>query len=281
VVIYKKILPAIALLFMASCSHEEHFPSTSARRYLDMLEISRAMPELVDPRADLVETRYLLIERQEVQADLQLSSNQLSDAQNALSASSDQIPGLNDFVADQKAKEEGLPPDARKACIAETNLGVSRILQEFYREKLAELLLEKQRNRLDQLVIQVHGPVLIVIDDNMATQLGVDSRQMEQVKSLLSKTDRDILPLLQRFGRGFIAGYGGSETEESRYREQADLIARLPEMISKRDRAILQILTDDQRKKFCDLQGSPLQIAWNPWNILQIPFHKESCFQKP
>jgi hypothetical protein len=281
VVIYKNIFPAIALLFMASCSHEEHFPSTSARRYLDMSEISRAMPKLMDPRADLVTTRYLLIERQEVQADLQLSSNQLRDAQNAFSASADQIPGLNDFVADQKAREEGLPPDARKAHIAETNRGVSRILNDFERKKLSELLLEKQRNRLDQLVIQVHGPVLIVIDDNLATQLGVDSRQMEQIKSLLRKTDRDILPLLQRFGRGFIAGFSPSETEESRQCEQADIIARLPEMISKRDRAILQILTDDQQKKFCDLQGPSLQIAWNPWNILQVPFNKESCFQKP
>jgi hypothetical protein len=273
IVNYSRVLVTLALLFVAACRNDGESPS--ARRYLDMFEIDRVFPH-TDPRSDLIMTRYRLLERPEVQANLKLSPDQVRGVRNAYTASWAQIPGLSDFVAGQRKKMTGLSEDARKLCILEQSRGIDRITADFFRDKLSELLSRKQQERLDQLVIQVHGPVIIAVDGRIATQLGIGSQQMERIKSLLSKTDRDIVPALQRFGRGFIAGYSVGETAEAREREQTELIARLPKMICQRDSAILDILTDGQQKAFRNLQGQPLQVEWNPWELLRIPFSEES-----
>ena len=83
-----------------------------------------------------------------------------------------------------------------------------------------------------------------------------------------------IIPALQKFGRGFISGYGPGENEQTREREMNDLITRLRRMITERDNKILNALSDDQRKTWIGLQGEPLQIEWSPWDLLKVPFEK-------
>lgn len=269
----KRILTTIAIiLFMTSCRDSGESPS--ARRWLDMFEVNRVFPD-ANPRDDFVTTRFRLLERPEIQAELKLSPDQLRDVQKIYTAPSSQVPGLGDFLAAQRKKGSDLSGEARESYNIETRRGINRITADFYSEKLTELLSRKQRERLEQLVIQVHGPIIIAYDKNVASALDIHPDQMEQIRSLLNKTDQDIIPALQRFGRGFISGLGAGETEESRASEMTNLIARLRQTIAERDGAILQVLTDDQRKKYRTLQGPPLQIEWNPWNLLQIPFEPE------
>ncbi len=270
----KKILTIIAvLLFVTSCRDSGDPPS--ARRYLDMFELNRVFPD-ADPCADFVTTRFRLLERPEVQADLKLSPDQLREVQRIYATPCSQVPGLSGFIAGQRKKVSGLSGEARESCNIETRRGINRITADFYSEELTELLSKKQQKRLDQLVIQVHGPIIIAFDTNVASTLVIRLDQMEQIRSLLNKTDQDISPALQRFGRGFISGYGIGETDKSRELEMTNLITRLRQMITERDEAIQGVLTNDQRKKYRNLQGPPLQIEWNPWNLLQLPFEENN-----
>ncbi|MBN2218002.1 MAG: hypothetical protein JW719_11560 [Pirellulales bacterium] len=238
-----------------------------------MFELNRVFPNAV-PSADFVTTRFRLLERPEVQAELKLSPVQLRDVQKIYTAPSSQIPGLDGFIAEQRKKMSDLSGEALKSFNREMWRAINRIEEDFLSKELTKLLSRKQRERLDQLVIQAHGPIIIAYDTNVASALVVLPDQMEQIRSLLNKTDEDIIPELQRFGRGFISGLGTGETEESRASEMTNLIARLRRMIAERDGEILRGLTDGQRKKYRNLQGQPLKIEWDPWNFIRIPFEE-------
>jgi Spy/CpxP family protein refolding chaperone len=117
--------------------------------------------------------------------------------------------------------------------------------------------------------------VLLVFDTELVSELGIDSRQMKQMREVVSKTDREMIPTLQKFGREFISGYGANETEQDRIREMNELIPRLQQMMRQRDNSILQILTAQQRNQFETRQGKPLSIRWDSWEFMRIPFEKK------
>jgi len=54
-----------------------------------------------------------------------------------------------------------------------------------------------------------------------------------------------------------------------------ELIIRLRRRISERDAMLVDGLSDQQRKKWFDLQGKPLQIDWSPWDLMKAPFEQE------
>jgi len=249
-------------------------PGPTARLHLDMFEIERYAPH-ADPQASLMTTRFRLLERPEVQADLGLSEDQMDAIRTAYKTPWKKIPGLSDFIAEQKEKKAGLSVDDRKAANLESSRGISRRTAEFHGQKLTEILAPQQQERLEQLLLQVHGPVLIMVQTNLASALATTPEQMRELTAQVHEADREIIPDLQKFGRGFISGYGPGETEATREREMKELITRLRRLITERDSQILESLSDDQRRKWFDFQGKPLSIEWSPWNLMKTPFEKE------
>jgi hypothetical protein len=71
--------------------------------------------------------------------------------------------------------------------------------------------------------------------------------------------------------------YGPRESEKTRAREMKELINRLRHLIRARDNRLLESSSDDQRRKWFDLQGKPLHIEWSPWNWMKTPFEKEDA----
>ncbi|MCK9555925.1 hypothetical protein M0R36_08965 [bacterium] len=249
-------------------------PGPTARLYLDMFEIERYAPH-ADPQASLMTTRFRLLERPEVQADLGLSQDQMHAIRTAYKTPWKEIPGLSDFIAEQKEKKAGLSEDDRKAANLESSRGISRRTAEFHGQKLNDILTPQQHERLDQLLIQAHGPVLILVQTNLASALAITPEQMKELTAQVHEADREIIPDLQKFGRGFISGYGPGEDEKTREREMKELITRLRRLITVRDNRILELLSDDQRREWPALQGKSLQIDWSPWDLMKTPFEKE------
>lgn len=160
------IILLTALVF-AGCKAKT--PEPTARLYLDMFEIERYAPH-ADPQASLMTTRFRLLERPEVQTDLGLSQDQMQAIRVAYNTPWKEIPGLSDFIAEQEQKKQGLSENDRKAANLEFSRGISRKTGDFHSRKLSEILTPQQQERLNQLLIQVHGPA----PPNRLESLGVD-----------------------------------------------------------------------------------------------------------
>jgi hypothetical protein len=221
-------------------------------------------------------TRFRLLERPEVRADLGLSNDQMHAIRTAYKTPWKEIPGFGNFIAEQKEKKAALSEDDRKTANLESSRGISRRTADFHGQKLSEILTPRQHERLGQLLIQARGPVMIMVQTNLACALAITSEQMTNLTARVHEADRDIIPDLQRFGRGFISGYGPGESEKTREREMKELIHRLLRLISARDNQILESLSDDQRRKWFDLQGKPLHIEWRPLDLMRTPFENEA-----
>jgi hypothetical protein len=262
----------LAASVLAGCKAET--PEPSARLYLDMFEIERYAPH-ADPQASLMTTRFRLLERSEVQTDLGLSAGQTDAIQAVYKTPWKEIQGFSDFIAAQKEKKQDLPEDKLVAHNIESGLGIQRLTADFHGRKLSEILTSRQQERLDQVLIQAHGPVLVMVQTNLASVLAITPEQMKELTAQVHEADREIIPDLQKFGRGFISGYGPGETEETREREMKELVTGLRRLINERDDKILEALSEHQRRKWFDLQGKPLKIEWSPWELMKTPFEKK------
>jgi hypothetical protein len=260
-------------ILLAGCQAPEK--SQSARRYIDFFEIGRVSPA-TDPQTETLKTRFRVLERPEAQADLGLSQEQIASVLKAYQAPSDQIPGLKEFIAQRRAAKQrtDLTEEERKAQNLESSRQIGKITTEFHTQELQRILTSPQKDRLNQIVLQVRGPVLLVVDAESASALGIDTGQMEQMREVVRTTDQEMIPTLQKFGRGFISGYSQNETEQDRTREMNELIPQLEQMMRRRDDRILQILTAQQRERFKMRQGKPLSIPWDSGDFLREPFEK-------
>jgi len=221
-----------------------------------------------------VRDQYRLLTQGVVQAELKVSAKQAVALEKAWNTPGKETPGLAEFIASHRKNRDrpNLTEQERLALNAEVSRGIARLCDELLQQKLREILEPKQRQRLDELLIQMRGPVLIVVDPRLASRLDIRSDQMTTIKGVVSETDKQFIPSLKKFGRGFISGFGPSESEQDRDREMKELIDRLGRLIKDRDDRILQLLTEEQAQRWKALQGTPIQIRWNPWEFLLEPF---------
>jgi hypothetical protein len=265
----------LGALLLAGCARQE--PSRSARRPIDFFEIGR-LSETTDPQTELVRTKFRLLERAEVCSDMGLSQEQSNAVRRVYETPYEQIPGLTEFRAQQKAARQkaGLTQQDRASLNFATGRGMGRIWAQFSTQQLQAILSPRQGERLEQLVLQARGPLMLVIDTNLAAALKLSAEQMQRMRDVVRLADEKIIPVFQKFGRGFWAGYSANETEATREREMGVLIPRLRRMIGERDKSILRILTPVQNDQFKARQGNPLPIQWDPWGFLNEPFEKEN-----
>ena len=129
------------------------------------------------------------------------------------------------------------------------------------RTTLDNLLTPKQQQRLHQLLLQTKGPVFIALDSATQEQLGLTPEQKESVAQSLQHYEQFRLPFVQRYGRQLVAGIT-DQTVEERKAEVDALALAITHILKERDQDILHALTEEQRRIFVGLEGTPLEIAW-------------------
>jgi hypothetical protein len=263
----------IVLLGVVPGAEERHSPAPagpSARRYVDHFEFDRH-------REDLLSDQFRLFSHPVVQAELKLSSVQVVCAEKTWRTPDKEVPNVVQLLSARKEQmaRPNLTEQERKAISDESLRRCNDLRSEFLQQKLREFLDLKQRQRLDELLIQMRGPVLIAVDPRLTTSLRVPSNQLAAIKNVISETDKQIIPCLARFGRGFISGFEANETAADRDGEMKGLIADIERLLTSRDDQILQLLTEEQRQRWKVLQGTPLRIQWDPWEFLLEPFEKK------
>jgi hypothetical protein len=262
-------------LLLAGCAAQE--PGRTARRPIDRFEIDR-LSEVSDTETELVTTKFLLLERVEVCSDLKLSQEQSNAVRKAYATPWEKIPGMTEFRAQQKAAKQksGLTAGEREALILASSRGIGKIAAEFHAQQVQAILSTQQIDRLEQLMLQARGPLMLVIDTNLATTLKLPPEALQRMRDAAKQADDKIIPGLQRFGRDFWAGYSPNETEATRTREMNALLPQLQQMIGERDQNLLRILTSEQKDQFKARQGIPLPIQWDPWDFMRQPFEKKN-----
>jgi hypothetical protein len=265
----------VSALLLAGCARQE--PSRSARRPIDFFEIDR-LSEVTDPETELVRTKFRLLERAETCSDMGLSQEQSNAVRRVYETPYAQIPGMTEFRAQQKAARQkaGLTQQERASLNFATGRGMGRIWAQFSTQQLLAILLPQQGERLEQLLLQARGPLMLVIDTNLAAALKLSPEQMQRMRDVVRQADEKIIPVFRKFGRGFWAGYSANETEATRTRKMSALIPRLRRMIGERDKSILRILTAEQNDQLKARQGNLLPIQWDPWDFMKEPFEKEN-----
>jgi hypothetical protein len=232
----------------------------SARRYVDLFEL--------EPRAtDITMHKYALLEQLKVQRALYLFAGQMEKVMEAFKTPINRIPGLSTFMLAQQARsrEETLDPEQARAIERETVQGMGRIISLFHEQKLQEILTQRQRARLDELIIQMRGPILLALLDPLAVQVELDATERAAVAQLLRVGVAEIAPRVK--GLAQVLERSGAESAEGIAR-----VASLRRALQKRDAAILAALRPQQRALFEKLQGRPLPLSWDAAKLLGLPF---------
>ena len=236
----------VGALLLGCCGAQE--PGQTARRPIDRFEIGR-LSEVSDTQTELVTTRFRLLERAEVCSDMKLSQEQSNAVRRVCATPWEQIPGLTEFRAQQKAarQKSGLTEEDGQSLNLTSAHGIARIAAQFRAQQVRAILSTQQVVRLEQLMLQARGPLMLVIDTNLATALKLAPEALQRMRDAANQADEKIVPGLQKLGRGFWAGYSANETEVTRAREMNTLIPHLQQMIGERDQSLLRILTPNKR----------------------------------
>ena len=151
---------------------------------------------------------------------------------------------------------------------------MGRITAQFWTQEIRGILSPQQVQRLQQLLLQARGPIMLVIDTNLAAALKLTPEQAQRMRDAVKQADEKMIPAFQQFGRGFLAGFSANETAETRKRGMEAQIPRLRRMVAERDEALTRVLTPEQQSRLKAREGKPLPIEWDPWEFINEPFEK-------
>jgi len=110
--------------------------------------------------------------------------------------------------------------------------------------KLADVLLPRQLERLEQLSIQQRGTGALA-DPKVQEKLSVTDEQKDKLKSLREEFDTKRNEMAQELFQGG-GGDGGN---------RQDAFAKLGELRTEFEKKIVDVLTDDQKKQFEEMKG--------------------------
>jgi len=184
-----------------------------------------------------------------VQKELGLSEEQIAEAnklRDAYREESRSGGGRFDFRA-----LRDLPEEERNAKIAEFRKQrkqreeTQKKLNAKYDLKIAELLDPAQADRLDQITLQLKGAAAL-LEPGIAKTLGINKEQQDKIASINEKYTAQRNELFQGFR-------GGGNREGFR-----EAFAKMRELGEKRDANVLAVLSSDQKKKFDEMKGKPI-----------------------
>jgi hypothetical protein len=223
----------------------------SARHYLDLKE------------DDFSRDRFRLLDRSEVQRDLALTTSQIAALSKCWHAGKEEVPGLPEMT--RKHHEELSQIDSndhrRVEIIQRHNKEYFVILATHQSNSMAEILTSNQTVRLTQLLVQMRGPIIIIYDRDIQQTLQITPNQEENIKRSLNYYSPTFSEMIRRYGRQQVNGIV-RDTREEREQELDALALATTALLKDRDGDILLNLSEEQRKKFSELEGKPLAIDW-------------------
>lgn len=175
----------------------------------------------------------MLLSNEQVQKELELTTEQVADLGKLRESQQTQMresfSGLRDLSEEERrAKFEELRPKLEAA-------------QKESREKLLEILLPHQQERLKQISLQLRGPAAID-DPEVASELKITDEQKEKLAST-RETLREKMQALFREGAG---GEGMREKFQALRKENEE--------------ALLGVLTAEQRERLEKLKGEKFEL---------------------
>lgn len=196
------------------------------------MDSAEPVPGAQLPNADPFQ---LLENSPEVQADLQLTRDQLSRLDRA-------SRNFRETLRELTSRRNDLGPDVRREKIA-GHINDTRAM-------IARELSPAQLGRLQQIMLQLEGPCLAVIDPPLAEHLGLSSEQHEQIKQACAAR-------LAQMQSAFLPVAAGASTCEamSDNRRRVEIIRR------DADEAIFSLLRPPQKELLRRLSGKKIVLT--------------------
>jgi hypothetical protein len=263
----KSLVVLIAGLTAAILNGCATVPQTqSARRYIDDSEWFD-----VPYKDDLTASKYYLLDRREVQTELDLKALQMMALAKAFNTPYKNMPGYAELRMQDQAlsKEEKLQQRSRR----ETEL--KAITTKWLESQLAAILSFRQKTRLEGLILQMKGPRAILVVPGMAESLNLTQDQRTNIQKTVDDCFKDLEPFLRRYGHTALQTDRHSQTVDELVKEQDALVVVITEILKARDEDIVRILTPAQREQWDNLQGRPVPMSWPPHAFFYTPFMEE------
>jgi hypothetical protein len=237
----------------------------SARRYAELLG------------NDELFLTFSLLERGDVQHELKMTAKQVAIVKQAYTAR--EIPGMTEFLANSRKRQS----DPTLSAVDRVKMGKavhaefrSRI-EAFQRKELSAALSAIQRQRLDELLTQMRGPIAILDNPAISSKLRLSERQRAEMQDTVKHYEAGLGWLRARYGRQQISGLHVNETLEDRQKEVEALFVVIHAIEKGRDADLLVglRLTPDQLASWRKIQGKPFPIAWTPTSVSDFPFEEK------
>lgn len=230
------------LLAILTFLYQGYAAETGARRYVDFFFFSRQ------------QQTFAVISKREVQKDLHLTAEQLTNIAVLKNKPLKEIPGVTNLVMEANTTNNS----DRSKIVAEK----LKLYDQFLLTSLSNVLTASQLKRFQEIIWQVDGLKSLNNNNELATALNLSDEQLGQVRDVFAHYEPILNPLYRRLGRQMIAGLSGDETLKERAKQVESLSEAVTIIEKERDRDFSAILTTAQKEKWRDLVGKPVHIEW-------------------
>jgi len=223
----------------------------SARRY--------GLPKGEEPLLTLC-----VLGRPDVQAELKLTAKQIATIKRVCSAKAEDIPGAKELLTNARK----LQSDPALSASAKEKLGkalhdaMSGLCEAHQRRELSAVLSANQRQRLDEILIQMVGPIAILESPTISSKLQLSEKQTAEMADTAKHYESGFGWIRARYGRQQIAGLSKNESLQEREREVEALFVVIRAIEKERDADLLLGLTPAQLASWHTVEGKPFPIAW-------------------
>jgi hypothetical protein len=222
----------------------------------------------MDPQPiDITMHKYALLEQPPVQQALRVFDGQMKELITSFKTPVNQIPELSAFMLEQqvRSKEPGISREAAEALGRVTMQGMGQLISLFHEAKLREILTSKQLERLDELIVQMRGPILLALMPDLAVKVELDSAEQAAVLHLVQEQLADIAPRVKSIVQLF-------EQETLSSTELRVRVRSLIRILQERDAAILACLPPEKCARFVHMQGESIALDWDASKLMGLPF---------
>lgn len=253
-----RLLAAMAMILLgAGYAPLPH--GQSARRYV------------VAPVEDLTTiSKFYLLDRHEVQRDLNLTTNQVAALAEAFNTPYEKIPGLGGC----QARYRGLSQEEKHRQKSQYAKDREAISSKWFESQIVGILNKQQRDRLDALLLQMKGPRAIMIIPGMMGKLAVTPEQAAKIQRIAWEHQDELSPFYRKLGHNMLQRSRNGQTAEEAKKEQDALVVIITEILKSQDELIMAELTKTQRDQWQGMQGPLLPVSWPETDGFYVPFQK-------
>jgi Spy/CpxP family protein refolding chaperone len=180
-----------------------------------------------------------LLRNEKIQQELKLTEDQITKLEDS---------GREFFESMRENFDalQNLSPEERRAKTEE----LSKEIQEKLDKKLGEILEPKQLERLDQIQLQLQGPMALMTE-KVSKALELTDEQKEKIQGIREESMGKM--------REFMEGMRDLSREE-RQEKMGEMREKMEQMRTETGKKMLEVLTKDQKEKFDKMKGEKIDI---------------------